>query len=64
MQEIGFLSVLLRLFSPLVVNAITGLIFELCFDSTPLIQVADSKTGKNGYLPFSSVVRAKVVEEI
>jgi hypothetical protein len=39
MQEVGFLSVLLRLFSPLVVNAISGLIFELCLDSTPLVQI-------------------------
>ena len=62
MQEVGFLSVLLRLFSPL--DCISGLIFELCLDSNPLIQVSDTKTGKNGHLPFSSVVRAKVVEEI
>jgi hypothetical protein len=40
LQEVGYLSVLIRLFSPLVVNAISGLVFELCLDSTPLVQVS------------------------
>ena len=37
LQELGFLQVLLRLSSPFMLNTISGLIFELCLDSTPLV---------------------------
>jgi hypothetical protein len=39
--EVGFLSVVLKLLSPMITNSISGLIFELCLDSTPLVQLTD-----------------------
>jgi hypothetical protein len=36
-NEIGFLQVLLRMGSPFLLNTISGLLFELCLDSTPLV---------------------------
>jgi hypothetical protein len=62
LQELGYLSVLIRLFSPLVVNAISGLVFELCLDSTPLVQLSEG--GKKGHVAFGSVIRLKVADEL
>jgi len=39
--EVGFLSVVLKLLSPMITNSISGLVFELCLDSTPLVQLTE-----------------------
>lgn len=68
-SEIGFLQVLLRLASPYILNSISGLIFELCLDSTPLVhskqnetkEVKEGDKSKSDYISFGSVVRQKAV---
>ncbi len=69
--EVGFLQVLLRLFSPFLLNSVTGLVFELCLDSTPLVlnSVLNSKSSepeepRQKWVSFGSVVRQKVVSEL
>lgn len=39
MVEIRFLTVCLKLLSPYITNSVSGLIFELCLDSTPIVML-------------------------
>jgi hypothetical protein len=65
LSEVGYLTLILKLFSPLFTTTVSGIVFELCLDSTPLVQVTEStKDKKPTYASFGSVIRMKTMEEI